>query len=59
MVLERHTDSLIHTRRERHSFNRNLSVLVFDEILKRDLQLAEDLTLAGLKFRQLPTLVAK
>ena len=38
--------------------NGNLSGLLFDEILKIDLQVAEDIHLEGLQFRQLPKFLA-
>ena len=60
VVLDKQLDSLIDTIRERHiSFNRNVSGLVLDEILKTDLQLVEYVPLAGLKFRELPTFLEK
>ena len=58
--LDKQLDSLIETLRERHiTFNRNLSGLVLDEILKADFQLVEVIPLAGLKLRELTTCIAK
>ena len=55
LILDRQLDTLIDTLRERHMiFIRNLSGLMFDDILKTDLPLTEYISLADLKFRELP-----
>ena len=55
VVLDKQHDSLIDTFRERHiTFNRNLSGLLLDEIIKSDLRVAEYIPRTGLKFQELP-----
>ena len=60
VVLRAQLDSLIDVLRERHiHFNRNLSGLVLEEIIKTDIRVIEYVPLAGLKYRKLPTFLAK
>ena len=60
VVLVRQLDSRMHIILERHTLlNLNLSGLVLDEILKTDLQVAEEIPLAVLNIRQLPFLLSQ
>ena len=58
--LDKQLDTLIDALRDRHfKFNRNLSDLVVDEIIKSDLHLREIIPLARFKFLELPTFLDK
>ena len=60
MLLARQVDSILDAFHERQiTFNRNLSSLVLDEILKCDFQLVEYLPLADLKLRVIRSILEK